>query len=143
VQLGAVGDAHEVVVPRGLEVQAPELDFESDWAGVRATHGVPLGPVLGADHHRDGWWKADLQRDAPYLARQLSVRNVVPTLTTTSIEIYLLMGSKQHVDTSFILVLAVGRTSSRGALGAVLRCTVVLAEGDTSMAGEEVMPPGP
>jgi hypothetical protein len=24
VELGAVGDAHEVVVPRGLEVQAPE-----------------------------------------------------------------------------------------------------------------------
>jgi hypothetical protein len=65
VELGAVGDAHEVVVPRGLEVQAPESDFESSREGVRAAHGVPLGPVLSADHHRDGWWEADLQSDAP------------------------------------------------------------------------------
>jgi hypothetical protein len=28
VELGTVGDAHEVAFPRGLEVQAPELDFE-------------------------------------------------------------------------------------------------------------------
>jgi hypothetical protein len=65
VKLGAAGDAHEVVVPRGLEVQAPEWDFESGWEGVRAAHGVPLGPVFGADHHGDGWWKADLQRSSP------------------------------------------------------------------------------
>jgi hypothetical protein len=31
---------------------------------------------------------ADLQRDDPYLARQLSVRKVVPTLTSKSAEIY-------------------------------------------------------
>jgi hypothetical protein len=54
VKLIAVGDAHEVVVPRGLKVQAPEPDFESGWEGVRAAHGVPLAPVLGADHHQDG-----------------------------------------------------------------------------------------
>jgi hypothetical protein len=60
-----VGDVHEVAVPRGQKVQAPEPDFESDWEGVRAAHGVPLGPVLSADHHRDGWWKADLQRSSP------------------------------------------------------------------------------
>jgi hypothetical protein len=29
VELGTVGDAHEVAVPRGLEVRAPEPDFES------------------------------------------------------------------------------------------------------------------
>jgi hypothetical protein len=63
VKLGTLGDAHEVAVPRGLEVQAPEPDFEFGWEGVRASHGVPLGPVLGADHHRDGWWKVDLQRN--------------------------------------------------------------------------------
>jgi hypothetical protein len=41
----------------------------------------------------------------PYLARQQSVRKVVPTLTSTSVEIYLLMaGAKQLGDTSFILV---------------------------------------
>jgi hypothetical protein len=61
--------------------------------------------MLGADHHREGWWKADLQRTAPYLARQLLVRKVVPTLTSTSAEIYLSMaGAKQLGDTRFILV---------------------------------------
>jgi hypothetical protein len=38
-ELIAVGDAHKVVVPRGLEVQAPEPNFESGWEGVRASHG--------------------------------------------------------------------------------------------------------
>jgi hypothetical protein len=33
VKLVAVGDAHEVVVPRGLKVQASELDFESAGRG--------------------------------------------------------------------------------------------------------------
>jgi hypothetical protein len=57
---------------------------------------------------------------APYLARLLSVRKVVPTLTSMSVEIYLSMaGAKQHNDTDFILVPAVGRTSSRGALEAL------------------------
>jgi hypothetical protein len=91
VELGAVGDSHEVVVPRSLKVQAPEPDFESGWEGVRVAHGVPLEPVLSADHHQDGWWKADLQRESPYLVRQLSVRKVVPTLTSTSAETYLSM----------------------------------------------------
>jgi hypothetical protein len=41
----------------------------------------------------------------PYLTRQLSVRKVVPTLTSTSAEIYLSMaGAKQLGDTGFILV---------------------------------------
>jgi hypothetical protein len=50
----------------------------------------------------------------------MSVRKVVPTLTSTSAEIYLsLAGAKQHNDTRFILVPTVGRTSSRGALKAL------------------------
>jgi hypothetical protein len=57
---------------------------------------------------------------SPYLARQLSVRKVVLTLTSKSTEISLLMvGAKQCHDTGFILVPAVGRTSSRGALVAL------------------------
>jgi hypothetical protein len=72
MELGAIGDAHEVIVPRGLEVQTPETDLESDREGVRAPHGVPLALVLGADHHRGGCRGADLQREGPHLARQLS-----------------------------------------------------------------------
>jgi hypothetical protein len=53
----AVGNAHEVAVPCGLEVQAPEPDFEPSWEGVRTAHGIPLAPILGADHHREGLWK--------------------------------------------------------------------------------------
>jgi hypothetical protein len=82
VKLVAVGDAHEVAVPRALKVQAPEPNFESGWEGVRAAHGVPLAPVLGANHHRDGWWELIFSARVPYLARQLSVQNVVPTLTS-------------------------------------------------------------
>jgi hypothetical protein len=77
--------------------------------------------------------------------RQLSVWKVVPTLTSTSAEIYLSMASaKQHNDTGFILVPAMGRTSSRGALE-VLYCvaSLCLQRGATSEAGEEEWPPGP
>jgi hypothetical protein len=62
-----------------------------------------------------------------------------------SIEIYLSMaGAKQHNDTSFILVLAVGRTSSRGALKA-LYCvaSLCLQRGPTNVVGEEERPPSP
>jgi hypothetical protein len=104
VKLIAVGDAHEVVVPRGLKVQASEPDFESGWEEVRAAHGIPLALVLGADHHRDGLWKLIFSAQFPYLARQLSVRKVVPTLTSKSAEIYISMGgAKQLGDTGFIL----------------------------------------
>jgi hypothetical protein len=72
VELGAVGDAHQVAVPRGLEVQTPKPDLESGREGVRAAHGVSLHKVLGADHHRGGCWETDLEREAPYLACQLS-----------------------------------------------------------------------
>jgi hypothetical protein len=64
--------------------------------------------------------EADLQCEDPYLARQLSVWKVVPTLTSKSTEIYLSMaGVKQYEDTRFILVSAVGHTSSRVALVAL------------------------
>jgi hypothetical protein len=53
----AVGDAHEVAVPHGLKVQAPEPDFEPSWEGVRAAQGIPLAAVLGANHHREDWWE--------------------------------------------------------------------------------------
>jgi hypothetical protein len=75
----------------------------------------------------------------------VSVWKVVPTLTSTTVEIYLSMaGAKQHNDTGFILVLAVGRTSSRVALEA-LYCVApwCLQRGATSVAGEEEEPPGP
>jgi hypothetical protein len=68
------------------------------------------------------------------------VPKVVPTLTSTSDEIYLLMaGAKQLNDTGFILVSAMGRTSSRGVLEA-LYCVAswCLPRGATIMAGEEV-----
>jgi hypothetical protein len=71
MELGAVGDAHEVAIPRGLEVQIPKPHFESGREGVRTAHGVPLAPVLDADHHRDGCREANLQHEAPYLAHQL------------------------------------------------------------------------
>jgi hypothetical protein len=46
--------------------------------------------------------------------RFMSVRKVVPTLTSKSAEIGLSMaGDKQHYDTRFILVLAAGHMSSR------------------------------
>jgi hypothetical protein len=75
----------------------------------------------------------------------LLMRKVVPTLTSTSAEIYLSMASaKEHNDTGFILVPTVGRTSSRVALE-VLYCVApwCLQRGATSMVGEEEEPPGP
>jgi hypothetical protein len=52
----------------------------------------------------------------------VSVRKVVPTLTSTSTEMYLSMaGAKQHNDMGFILVPAMGHTFSRVALE-VLYC---------------------
>jgi hypothetical protein len=53
-------------------------------------------------------------------------------------------GAKQHNDTGFILVPAMGRTFSRVALE-VLYCVApwCLQRGATSVAGEEEKPPGP
>jgi hypothetical protein len=73
------------------------------------------------------------------------MRKVVPTLIIKSVEIGLLMAAaKQCCDTGFILVPAVGRTSSRGALVA-LYCNSPWCSkrGATSKAGEEEKPPGP
>jgi hypothetical protein len=64
-KLIAVGNAHEVAIPRGLEVQAPEPDFEPGWEGVRAAHGIPLAHVLGVDHHREGLWKLIFSAKTP------------------------------------------------------------------------------
>jgi hypothetical protein len=36
----------------------PVLARSTATGGARR-HGVPLGPILGAGHHREGWWKAD------------------------------------------------------------------------------------
>jgi hypothetical protein len=55
MKLIAVGEAHEIVVPHSLKVQAPKPDFESSWEGFGATHGVPLGCDLGTDHRQDYW----------------------------------------------------------------------------------------
>jgi hypothetical protein len=73
---------------------------------------------------------------SPYLAHQLSVQKVVPTLTSTSAEIYLSMaGAKQLSDTRFILVPVGVVRPAGGARGTVLRCTVVLAEGSYKQGG--------
>jgi hypothetical protein len=136
VELGMVGDTHEVASPRGLKVQAPEPDFEPSSKGVRATHGVPLEPVLGADHHRDRWWKADLQRHLPYLARLLLVRKVVSTLTSKSAEIYLSMaGAKQLVTRGLSWFRPGPYVQQWCARGTVSHCTVVLAEGSYKQGG--------
>jgi hypothetical protein len=56
------------------------------------------------------------------VAAEMSVQKVVRALTSKIAEIDLSMaGTRQHYDTGFILVPAVGRTSCRGALG-VLYC---------------------
>jgi hypothetical protein len=70
--------------------------------------------------------------------QRLSVRKVVPTLTSTSAEIYLSMaGAKQLGDTRFILV-PTGAVRLAGCTrGTVLRCTVVLAEGSYKQGGRE------
>jgi hypothetical protein len=68
----------------------------------------------------------------------LSVRKVVPTLTSTSAEIYLSMdGAKQLGDTRFIdILVSAGPYVQQGcARGTVLRCTVVLAEGRYKQGG--------
>jgi hypothetical protein len=79
---------------------------------------------------------ADLQHEGPYVARQLLVRKVVPTLTSKSAEIYPSMaGAKQLGDTSFILVPAGAIRSAVVCSGTILRCTMVLAEGRYKRGG--------
>jgi hypothetical protein len=104
VQLVTVGDAHEVAVPRGLELRLPnqisnptgkgsELPMEYLWDlySVWITIEMAGGKLIFSA--------------VPYLACQLSVQKVVPTLTSTSAEIYLSMvGAKKLGDTRFILI---------------------------------------
>jgi hypothetical protein len=77
-----VSEAHQVAVPRSMNVQAPEPDFES------RSGGGPSCPWSSADRgtrckspSRELVTSRSTVR-APYLARQLSVRKVVPTLTS-------------------------------------------------------------
>jgi hypothetical protein len=79
---------------------------------------------------------ADLQRALPYLARQLSVRKVVPTLTSKSAEIYLSMaGAKQLVTRGLSWFQPGPYVQQWCARGTILRCTVVLAEGSYKRGG--------
>jgi hypothetical protein len=81
---------------------------------------------------------------SPYLVRQVSVRKVVPTLTSKSTEIYLSMASaKQPVTRGLSWFRPRPYVQQRCARGTILHCTVVLAEGATSEAGEEAGSPGP
>jgi hypothetical protein len=72
----------------------------------------------------------------PYLARQLSVQKVVPTLTSKSAEIYLSMAGANNTMTRIY------PGSGRGpfvqqwcARGVVLHCTIMLAEGSYKQGG--------
>jgi hypothetical protein len=68
----------------------------------------------------------------PYLARQLSVRKVVPTLTSKSAEIYLSMAfAKQLVTRGLSWFRSGPYVQQWCAQGTILRHTVVLAEGAT------------
>jgi hypothetical protein len=78
-----------------------------------------------------------ISMQSPYLARQLLVWKVVPTLTSKSVEIYLSMVSaKQHNDTRVYPSSGHGLYIKQGcARGALLRCTVVLVEGSYKQGG--------
>jgi hypothetical protein len=74
----------------------------------------------------------------------LSIRKVIPTLTSTSAEIYLSMvGAKQLVTRGLSWFRLGPYVQQWCARGTVLHCTVALAEGATSKVGEEAGPPGP
>jgi hypothetical protein len=144
VELVAVGDAHEVAVPHGLKVQALEPDFESGWEGSE----LPMEYLWDLYSVRITIEKAGgklISAQSPYLVRQLSVRKVVPTLTSKSTEIYLSMaGAKQHNDMGLPWFRPQGRMSSMGALGALYCVTSwCLQRRATSKAGQEGKPPGP
>jgi uncharacterized Fe-S cluster-containing radical SAM superfamily enzyme len=67
------------------------------------------------------------------------VRKVVPTLTSTSDEIYLSMaGAKQLGDTRFILVPTGVVRPAGGCSRHCIACTVVLAEGSYKQGGRGV-----
>jgi hypothetical protein len=77
-ELLTVSEAHQVVVPHGLKVPAPEPDFEPGGEGVRAAHGVTLTAVLGANHHRERVDDGRSSAREPYGGRQLSVAECSP-----------------------------------------------------------------
>jgi hypothetical protein len=82
--------------------------------------------------------EADLQHAIPYLARQLPVRKVVPTLTSKSAEIYLSMAGAKQLMTRGLSWFRLGPYIQQWcARGTVLRCTVVLAEGGYKRGGRE------
>jgi hypothetical protein len=76
------------------------------------------------------------RHDSPTSLRmRVSVRKVVPTLTSKSAEIYLLMvGAKQLVTPGLSWFRPGPYVQQWCARGTILRCTVVLAEGATSEA---------
>jgi hypothetical protein len=76
---------------------------------------------------------------------KMSVRKVVPTLTSKSAEIYLSMaGAKQLGDTKFILVpVGVVRPAGVCLRHCIALHSGALQRGATSKAGEEEEPPGP
>jgi hypothetical protein len=89
--------------------------------------------------------KVIFSAQSPYLAHQLSVRKVVPTLTSKSAEIYLSMaGAKQLGDTMFILVLD-GAVRPAGVCSGhcIAFAPWCLQRGATSKVGEEEEPLGP
>jgi hypothetical protein len=76
--------------PAGRGSEMP-MEYLWDLYSVRITIEMPGGKLIF--------------NAVPYVVRQLSVQKVVPTLTSTSVEIYLSMaGAKQLGETSFILV---------------------------------------
>jgi hypothetical protein len=80
-ELLTVGEAHDVAVPRSLEVQAPKPDFESSGKGSKLLMEY-LWPRYSVRITIERAGDEPIFSASPYLARQLSVRKVVPTLTS-------------------------------------------------------------
>jgi hypothetical protein len=121
LELVTVGDAHKVVVPHGLEELPMEYlwDLYSVWITIEMAGGELI-------------FSARL----PYLVRQLSVRKVVSTLTSKSVEIYRSMaGAKQLVTRGLSWFGPGSYVQQWYAQGTVLCCTVVLAEGSYKQGG--------
>jgi hypothetical protein len=78
----AVGDAHEVVVPPWPECSGSRTGFRTRLGGGPSCPWNTSGRGTRCESPSRGLEGADLQRATPYLACQLSVRKVVPTLTS-------------------------------------------------------------
>jgi hypothetical protein len=96
-----------------------------------------LSLVLGADHHIEmAAGKLIFSARFPYLARQLLVQKVVPTLTSKSAEIYLSMAGAKQLVTRGLSWFRPGPYDQQWCpRGTVLCCTVVLAEGGYKQGG--------